>query len=348
MSFAEGFAVGMLLGSGGGSGDDDIPSYLDDPDYALYQALPEPADNQFILLIRITDASSSRGVSIQFGYTEGFSSDDMDDSAVIIDWGDGSVSPLWNGNDHKYGANGDYTITVTDNTGGRLFLGESSASGYQEPVAAKIGKDLLYSSSGRIYGLLNGSIFYGGLSGTNLKYIKLNSDELCRTGFVVMSSQRLIHIDFDGSLGELESLNYNFNNLNALYFDNFDSFFSKIKEISDGVNYRQCFSNCYNLKKLELPNCKKIGNNNIPGGYNSLEEVVLPNCEEIGANVFTSLYGLKKISLPKCKTIGDGSFYSCYNLIGVEINESCTYGNDVFKHCWLLSPAPNGKYPYMN
>jgi hypothetical protein len=72
------------------------------------------------------------------------------------------------------------------------------------------------------------------------------------------------------------------------------------------------FSNCINLKSINLPKCLNI--TNAFNNCSNLQSVNLPACEYIEPYVFQNFSNLQTISLSACSYIGSSAFYGCYNL----------------------------------
>lgn len=333
MSFAAGFAAGIAVAKkkfgGGGSGGGYVNN---DPDYALYKALPEPAANQAVILIRIADTTQQNYVSVH--YDPEIPHEDISEGGEgTVDWGDGTsegIGTKWSGY-HAYPTPGDYVITVTDNSGGKI---ESVCSyrrrNYGYPIALKVGESLVYDD-----GL--GSKYINSSSG--FKYIQFASDYFWKNGFVFNGATILTRIDFLSSTKPDRLLNNQFNGCNALDFENLLPLFSEVTEIG---NY--ALNSCCNLKKLSLPKCTKVGNSSIYQCY-SLTYVDLPLCTEIGNNAVSYNYALRDANLPLCASVGNSSLAYNYSLNKVTLAESCTFGSGAFNYCNCLIPTPNGIYP---
>lgn len=306
MSFDDGFILGLSLGGGGGGS-----GYVNnDPDYALYKALPEPAANQAVILLRIANCTEKGYVSVHFDPeipTENIS----DYGEGFVDWGDGAsdgIGAKFSGS-HAYSTTGDYIITITDNSGGKI---ESVCCrkwrNYGYPIAMKVGASLVYDD------YLGGKTIN---SSSNFKYIQFASDYIWENGFVFNGAPALTRIDFLVNAKPSKLANYQFYNCNALDFENLLHLISDVTEIgNDALN------NCYNLKKLNLPKCVKVGDRSIYQCH-SLTDVNLPLCTEIGNYGLAYNYSMNKV------TLSDG----------------CTFGSSAFNYCNCLIPTPNGIYP---
>lgn len=334
MDFAAGFAAGyafakkMFEGGGGGG-------YVNnDPDYALYKALPEPAANQAVILIRIADCTEKGYISVHYD-PKISSSEDLSENEGTVDWGDGTAENIGakrSYGSHAYTTPGDYIITVTDNSGGKI---ESVCCckqyRYGYPIAMKVGASFVYDD-----GL--GGKYIDQVS--DFKYIQFSSDYIWNNGIIINGSPKLTRIDFMGVTKPDKLLNNQFRGCNALDFENLLPLFSEVTEIGNYVFY-----NCYGLKKLSLPKCTKVGNNAIYQ-CSSLTHVDLPLCTEIGSDAVAYNYALREVNMPLCASVGNNSLAYNYSLNKVTLAESCTFGSNALKHCPCLIPTPNGIYPY--
>lgn len=334
MDFATGFAAGVAFAKkmfeGGGGG-----SYVNnDPDYALYKSLPEPAANQAVILLRIANVVQQNYISVH--YDSEIPDEDISEGGEgTVDWGDGTsegIGTKWSGGVHAYPTPGDYIITVTDNSGGKI---ESVCCrkwrNYGYPIALKVGESLVYDD-----GL--GSKYINSSSG--FKYIQFASDYFWENGFVFNGAQQLTRVDFLGNTNPDRLLSYQFDGCNALDFENLLPLFSKVTEIE---NYT--LNSCYNLKKLNLPKCVKVGDRSIYQCH-SLTDVNLPLCTEIGSYAVASNNALREVNMPLCASVGNNGLAYNYSLKKVTVAESCTFGSNALNSCYCLIPTPNGIYPY--
>jgi len=368
MSYDDGLITGLLLGSGGGSGDDDEPLYLSDPDYALYQALPEPAENQIVGLIRV----SGNGEEIYLLDITGW----ISENGVVygtIDYGDGTVQDItsnWSYNrSHVYAEKGDYTVVFTDNSNGvisHVYFRRTAPKSY--PIAVKIGANAVYLNFEYSIALL--------------KYIEFNSGYFFENNGR-FSATMLHRIDFLSDYKPTVIADDTFSACNSLDFSNLQDFFSEVTDVG-----KNAFANCFQMKKISLPKCTKLGTSTFSNCYNleeidlssyefipnycfascnSLKNVNLSICTEISERAFQYCYSLKNANAPKCTKIGNSAFFQnqtlteinapqctevgsqgfsgCTNLVTANFAEECSFGNNAFSYCQSLIPAPDGTYP---
>lgn len=306
MGFAEGFAAGIAVGKkkwqGGGSGDDE-PSYLSDPDYALYMALPRSKRNQAIELVRITEDNT--GASLTGSVNTQVSP--LTDVHVTADWGDGITTSgtyesvgdnryKWVTEPHVYEKKGDYIITFTDESidhGSTTFLASYSYSGTYPnislrayTVAIKIGEDFAYQQH------LD-----------TVRYITLPSkfaefyDDRILFNHGIYNSAYLLHVDYVAATKPTK-LNYNaFGTLPYMDFTNIIPMLSDVEELGSGS-----LSRVYNLRgTLTLPKCKKLYNN---FEYTGIQKLILPECEEISSSGNYN-YSLEEINCPACTSVSN-------------------------------------------
>lgn len=96
------------------------------------------------------------------------------------------------------------------------------------------------------------------------------------------------------------------------------------KEVTEIGEY--AFSNCTNLKSVEIPNTViKIGEHAFSNCVN-LKNIEIPNTiTEIGEYAFSYCEGLKNINIPNgIKTIEERTFYNCISLENIEIPHTVT------------------------
>ncbi|MGN0602378.1 MAG: leucine-rich repeat protein, partial [Oscillospiraceae bacterium] len=268
-------------------------------------------------------------------YPEISSEDISEGGEGTVDWGDGTsegIGTKWSGGFHAYPTPGDYIITVTDNSGGKI---ESVCCykryRYGYPIAMKVGASFVYDD-----GL--GGKYIDQVS--DFKYIQISSDYIWNNGIIIYGSPKLTRIDFMGGTKPNKLLNNQFRGCNALDFENLLPLFSEVTEIGNYV-----FNACYNLKKLSLPKCTKVGNNSIYQ-CSSLTHVDLPLCTEIGSDAVAYNNALREVNMPLCATVGNYGLSSNYSLNKVTLAESCTFGSNALSGCYCLIPTPNGIYLY--
>lgn len=332
MDFAAGFAAGYAFakkkfeGGGGGSG------YINnDPDYALYKALPEPAENQAVILMRIANCTEKYYVNVHY-YPEIPTEDISEGGEGVVDWGDGTsegIGTKWSGGTHAYATPGDYIITV--NCGEKI---ESMCCykryKYGYPIAMKVGASFVYDD-----GL--GGKYIDQVS--DFKYIQISSDYIWNNGIIIYGSPKLTRIDFMGGTKPDKLLNNQFRGCIALDFENLLPLFSEVTEIGNYV-----FNGCYGLKKLSLPKCTKVGNNSIYQ-CTGLTHVDLPLCAEIGNYAVANNNALREVNMPLCATVGNYGLANNYSLNKVTLAEGCSFGNYALNSCYCLIPTPNNIYP---
>ena len=158
-------------------------------------------------------------------------------------------------------------------------------------------------------------------------------------------------------------------NPNGGTYDGYESISVPDVAIYDGKFYdvtavgSNAFSECHNLKEVELPstitsinwgafyNCYLLAEINLPenltsiGTYafyscNVLKDLKIPaSVNRLGVYAFCHCGSLTEITIPKLVTsIEYGTFYACTNLAKVTIGEGVTrMGEDVFKSCPALT-----------
>jgi hypothetical protein len=321
MSFDDGLILGLTLGAG--TSDTDIP----DPDYPLWQTLPEPADNGSVFVLRITDPTQQVRINFKYENTN-------IDYAVEIDWGDGEKTSIVNElyldqlAYHTYAAANDYIVTVSvenfDNIKAwyPICLYTDYNKAYDNHwLMGKYGENALLER-----GFSSG--FYEISRKEKLKYLKISSQTVLAGGFFD-GCRALRKIDYDKAV---ESIPVNtFRNCSALRFD-WDATHLKTIESS-------AFNNNYALTKLDLPACEQVGNNAFQNCF-ALQTVILPICSTINDSAFTDCRYLQKVDAPNCTTVGASGFAHNYNLLSVQFAEGCTFGGGAFSNCYSLYPIP--------
>ena len=354
----------LLLGAYQGGGDTPKDEKWEYPSNWL--ELPEPAENQIVVLF------DNKG-GIYNGYTSyvaGFSSCVYDStSESIIDWGDGTISPLSEadsghtyeaGSGHNTGTSEQWIVTITfDNS---LEIGTehlvalylySSSTGTNvtnmQSLAAKVGNA----------GYLSNLSYYG-----NLEYIKFCNGDF--TDFRFQHAVYLCKVELPNTVTKLTDrffenctslIDVDLSNIteigqyvfegcylfdpsgkmpNLITVNSYGFVYSGIRG-TDFPNLKsvgsRAFLNCYSLTNVTLPeNISMISDYTF---YNCvyLVSINLSNATSIGANAFYGCYNLKKIESDKITSIGNNAFYNCYDLQNVNVPSCNSLGKNVFNYC---------------
>lgn len=315
LSFVAGLATGLK--NGGGSEE------ITDPDLAIWESLPEPADNGSVFLVRVTDTTQQ--VQITFNYV----STEVEYS-VEIDWGDGSQTVIenetsFNHPKHVYSNVGDYIITATASNleNFQAWFLYCYYANYNNQYAnywlmAKYGENVLLEKA-----YSNG--FYNFSGKEKLKYLKISSQTELKERFF-SGCYALRKIEYSKTVESIPD--YVFQNCYALQLD---WVLSQVKTI--GAN---AFNNNRRLQSINYPACEQVGNNAFQN-CTALESVTLSLCVAIGNSAFTDCYSLKKVSAPNCTIVGTSGFATNYNLLSVQFAEGCTFGGGAFRDCYSLN-----------
>ena len=360
--FEKGFMAGFLLnyhkedGSGlpSGSGSWTYPSN--------WLKLPEPADNQIVLLVDNKGETPFAEISYTYYANIAYS---LDHNSTI-NWGDGSGNvPIWTKDPengyacyHKYKPGTGHmtenseqwivTITFDKNAeSGKEYITNLSDTTYfpksMYVIAAKIGNS-------KYFGDRNTSTTspYSLKTGPNLQYIKI-----CRGEFdFTMQGARYLHqVELHKQITIIpKSAFYNCSSLCNINLEN-------ITEVED-----KAFFGCRYLDASgKMPKLVSIGKYSF--AYSKLSNLDFPCLETIGSYAFQYCPLLIHVSFPyeTLKTIGAFAFEHCSSLISIdfpyvtEASDHICYnckalekvnlplvtkvGDFAFSDCWLLREA---------
>lgn len=341
----------MLLGAyqGGGDTPEPTPETWEYPSNWL--TLPEPAENQVILLADNRGNRHEIYSSVKISYIGRFSI--VCTQPVHIDWGDGSSSDI----DVKDGAvSHSYTAGsghIADNSEQWIITVTFDADAADGTDYIKL---LCYSVIYDMYFVAikagNYSYLYNQNSETieakdaYLHYIKIcNGDS-----FKISKAYDLKKIELPKTIIKLPDRA--FQNCWSL----FDVDLSNITEIGE-----MAFLGCYNLNPSgKMPKLTKAGTeafsysgitdidfpcltemgNNMFYGCCKLINVTLPETiTAISINDFMNCFNLKTINLSNVESIGQQAFSACYNLQKIEGKKVITIANLVFSQCRCLKSA---------
>ena len=266
LSFAAGLATG-IKNSGGGQ-------TVTDPDYQLWQDMPDPADDQTVFIVRMA-APATVTIAV-YSKWDGISAVNAE---FTVDWGDESTEtfPLtWsNGANrirHVYSMAGTYTIVCTTSNTDIIpaWYSESDTM-----LMIKYGENIHLESCWSYSPLYFCS---------RMKYIKIPAS----TDFSVM--ERF----FDGCYA-LRKIVYAGKPITEIYNNMFyacycldfsDWDFSQVTAVGDSA-----FTRDERLEVINLPLCTSIGNSAFSGCSNLLKITVADNCT-IGSKAFEYCYSL--------------------------------------------------------
>ena len=237
---------------------------------------------------------------------------------VTVDWGDGSSTDTLTGTSlttaktvlHTYSAAGDYTITLTVESGRFAFFGVSSAAHILKKGTAAT------TNISRVYANAVQRVEMG--TNANIGSYAFNS----------CSSLASITIP-DGvtSIGT-----YAFNSCYSL---------ASIT-IPEGVTSIgiYAFQYCYSLASITIPDgVTRIGNNAFQY-CSSLASITIPDgVTSIGSYALNSCYSLASITIPEGVTsIDNNTLNSCYSLASITIPDGVTsIGSYAFGTCYSLA-----------
>lgn len=231
---------------------------------------------------------------------------------VTVDWGDNTSDSITGTSlttqirtPHSYLTAGEYTITITVNSGEFAFFGTNvyfiMSKNSSNPMANRV-----YSCAVKSVRIgNNASIGAYGLYGTNIKSASLPSGI---NVFGVCAFSQCVR-------------------LNSVV-------------IPDGATYlgANCFDGCNSLKLVAMPQSVITIKGSAFKGCRSLDTVFLPNLSLLNDYLFSECASLKSISIPQTVTkLSRYAFYRCYALSSISIPQSVTaFGDYVFAGCSAL------------
>lgn len=257
-------------------------------------------------------------------------------NGVSIDWGDGSMSPLFNttGNitaSHTYGDVGDYVISLEVADGCILSLGHNTTSycviGDSNPSNNTSRTMLQKVEFGKNVDSIKNGTFYS-CSSLESVVIPEGVSSITEKAFQLCGSLRSVVIpkSLTSSIP-----GYCFGNCYAL------THVMLPKSITAIANY--AFNYCQSLRFLAIPASAKSISGYAFQYCGSLESVVIPEgITSIGTYAFSYCQALKQAPIPSTVTsIGSRAFQYCEALYSVEIPEGVTtLSSYMFKECSSL------------
>ena len=277
--------------------------------------LPEPADNQIVMLVDNRGSSVYNNTNYTFGTRlnlDGY-------YPLKVEWGDGSSDELTRntihtyeqGSGHKVGNSEQWIVTFTfdrdENSHVYLYALSSSDDAYV--LAIKIGNTKYVSSSN-----------------LDCAYSRLQYAKICRGEF---------NFRFDNSryLRKVE-LHKNITTIpESAFFYSYSLIDINLENITDVGNY--AFECCESMDfSGKMPNLKTIGNYGL--AYTNTSSLDFPSLESIGEYAFYNCNNLTECTSETLKTIEICAFDSCRKLKNVDLPYVTELKNYAFRICYEL------------
>ena len=366
--FEKGFMAGFLINY---RRDDDKPkpSQKSWTYPSNWLDLPEPADNQIVMLV------DNRGGSVHNDISYNIELGLYRTNATKIEWGDGTYTDSGNaashtyepGSGHKTKNSEQWIVTITFDKGadkytqGLYSLGGSSTD-RMFVLAIKIGNTeyMTDQSEPGTGGSLDCDY-------TNLQYAKICRGELyfqIRHAYCLRKvelNENITKIPYQGFYYAYSLIDINLENITEIgeygffycYELDVSGKMPKLKTIGTyGLAYTRLsnfnfpcletigqygISNCFNLTEINLKSesLKTIGPNAITNCY-ALQTIDLPYVTEIGNWAFGNNYSLKTVNLPLATKIGVRAFIYSYLLESVNLPLATTIGDNCFSGNYSL------------
>ena len=277
--------------------------------------LPEPADNQIVMLVDNRGSSVYNNTNYTFGTRlnlDGY-------HPVKVEWGDGSSDELTRntihtyeqGSGHKVGNSEQWIVTFTfyrdENSHVNLYALSSSDDAYV--LAIKIGNTKYVSSSN-----------------LDCAYSRLQYAKICRGefNFRIDNSRYLRKVELHKNITTIPA---------SAFFYSYSLIDINLENITDLGNY--AFECCCSMDfSGKMPNLKTIGDYGL--AYTNTSSLDFPSLESIGEYAFFSCNKLTECASETLKTIGTYAFDSCRKLKNVDLPYVTEIGQRAFQACNVL------------
>lgn len=235
---------------------------------------------------------------------------------VLVDWGDNSNPDTLTGTNtasavyvqHTFPNSGDYTITLT------------VQSGYAHIVSSSSCTALLTSKANN-----NSNYVY-----TNcIRSVNLGNITISNGGFY--HCEKLVSVSIPSNIATNSTLGNLFGNCSSLVSVSLPTSFTKIGSYS--------FNGCYALKSLSIPKSVTSIESNAFGGCYSLKLIGIPSSvTAIGQSAFVNGYSIGSSIVPENVTsINSGTYQGCVSLSSVSLPSTLTtIGQSAFASCFYL------------
>ena len=281
--------------------------------------------------------------------------------SVTIDWGDNSATDTVTGTStstrkytqHVYQTTGNYTISITANSGTFRFYAAASYPILTDKNSSSQNPSKKYSSSvkrirlgGNVY---SGSTFRDHYS---IESITIPSSITSIEGSAFYNCSSLTGITIPSGVTSIGS--------NAFYNCYSLTSVTIPSSVTSFGNY--AFYYCSSLTGITIPSgvtsigsstfshCHSLTGITIPSGVTSIGEGAFSSCPltsftipsgvtSIGSNAFYNCTALKSVTIPSSVTsIGSSAFYQCYSLKSITIPSSVkSIGSSAFNYCYSLT-----------
>ena len=314
--FEKGFIAGYLINY---HKDDDKPK----PDQKTWTypsnwlKLPEPADNQIIVLFDADKHGSNSSLQYYRG-TCGIEIPSGGTDDIKVNWGDGTGDwTFWNAD--KYGNSANYAHEFIPGTGHDTGESEQWIVTWTFNEEREVGEEYLFS----------------------LCYTTYSSKAAMRMPAIKIGNTKYLNSDSNSSIGTSKSLLRYIkilnDELNITYKFHGASHLSKV-ELSESITKipYKCFSNAYNLFDINLTNITEIGDSAFSSCCKLNPSGKMPNLTTIGNYAFQNT-GITSCNFPKLTSIGQYAFSSCSLMTNITIPKGVTYINNyAFQSCQSL------------
>lgn len=268
--------------------------------------IPEPADNQAIFYVEVDNPTPSIVIAVF---------EDGSYGNAVIDWGDGYVDNIPDGNSggyiHPYTAAGKYIITVTCNGAPSIDINYTRYS----YVNGNPSSDTLKNYQRSLKAIKMGK---------NIKFYSRpdTSDS--------MYGMTLIYMKF---LGEIQWVFHDLKGLQKIEAASLPDTFGDTETYAPTV-----FRNCYSLHDVDF--LKDFRGNITQSTFEnckSLTSINLPYVTSVDVGAFRDCSSLRELILPSVTSIGFAFDY-CYNLRKIVVSDNCEYYSSSLDNCPAIYP----------
>ena len=367
--FEKGFMAGFLINYHKESDESTTDDKWEYPSNWL--KLPEPAENQVILLADNRGNRQNIYPSVKLSYIGRFSI--VCTQSVHIDWGDGSSDDIGAKDDtvsHDYTAGSGHVadnseqwiITVTfdaNATDGTDYISSFCYSEIYDMYFVAIKS----SHVGYVLNPNQGSI---SCSKTYVEYFKVcKGDNFKLTGAKYLKKlefpRTVTKLPDRGLSGCISLIDVDLSNITEIGEYAFNSCsqlnpsgkMPKLTKAGKGAFYNSgitginfpclsetgtyTFYQCYKLEDIVIPETlKTISELDFYNCYN-LKTINLSNVESIKQSAFSGCYNIKKVESDKVTAIGNGAFNGCRSLTSAKLPSCNSLGSIAFDSCYTLS-----------
>ena len=310
-----------LFTTSSGGGDDKWVRPSDWP------AIPEPADNQIIILISTQWNTAPYESFMVYAYKNGDTAVNFDGTTSLsVNWGDGYSETVELPSTAKY-VNPEHRYYEYDETTG-------------QPISWHSGPVLDNGAHVFVITITLPDNAYISYQYPNCDPLEIYVGKNVRfTSNIVQNQEILEHVKLFGWQPTEE------NHVATSYGLVYNCYALQCVDATEPLVYlpQRAFDSCYNLKEIDLSQCAEIGSY---GLYNTAITAITSDIlHTLNSYALGYCHNLKSLDTPNLSTVGASAFAQCYNIESITHAEDWTYSSGAFYDLYRWYDNPEKQHP---